>query len=140
MLLNHYRYSSSTKYGTAFLWVNENIIMPEDRINPQPQEGENFENNNNTENTNGERFESDTQKLVRQHLEDKDHVITDDDIANIRVGMVPPEFDAATNIRFEGEDAIDAAENELLDRTERNKDDNLDDKRITPWDAVDPTK
>jgi hypothetical protein len=35
-------------------------------------------------------FESDTKKLVRRHLSDKDHVITDEEIASIRVGMTPP--------------------------------------------------
>ena len=35
-------------------------------------------------------FESDTKKIVRRHLEDKDHVITEEEIASIRVGMTPP--------------------------------------------------
>ena len=39
---------------------------------------------------NVDKFESDTQKVVRQHLEDKDHVISDEDIDNIRIGMTPP--------------------------------------------------
>jgi hypothetical protein len=77
--------------------------MPEERINPQSQEGSNMEQTENIEDINNERFESDTQKIIRRHLENEDDVITDEDIANIRVGMVPPEFDRATETRFEGE-------------------------------------
>ena len=108
------------------------------RINPQSQDGENIERNETGDEPNEERFVSDSQKLVRKHLEDKDHVISDEDIANIRVGMVPPEFDAATEVRFEDKDAIDEAEDELLEGKEKENDENLDDKRITPWDTIDP--
>jgi hypothetical protein len=45
---------------------------------------------NNDDIQNPQDFESDTQKLVRRHLSDKDHVITDEEIASIRVGMIPP--------------------------------------------------
>ena len=38
---------------------------------------------------NGQSFESDAKKIVRRHLEDKDHVITEEEIASIRVGMTP---------------------------------------------------
>ena len=38
-----------------------------------------------------DRFESDTQKIVRKHLEDKDHVISDEELRNLRVGMTPPD-------------------------------------------------
>ena len=51
--------------------------------------------------TTSDRFESDTQKIVRKHLEDKNHVISEDEIRNIRVGMTPsPEQNPA------GEDAV----------------------------------
>jgi hypothetical protein len=120
--------------------MNENNLMPEERTNPQPQHGENVERNNDTENASDERFMSDTQKLVRKHLEDKDHVITDDDIANVRVGMVPPEFDAATEVRFEDEQSRDEVEDELTENEQDREDENLGDKRITPWDTIDPTK
>ena len=33
--------------------------MPDNRINPQPQDGENVEKNENIENVNEDRFESD---------------------------------------------------------------------------------
>jgi hypothetical protein len=115
--------------------------MPENRVNPQPQENENVNRENETENTNGDQFESDTQKIIRRHLEDKDDIITDEDIANVRVGMTPPQFDEATTARFEGEDARKAAEDNLLEGTEdMSKDENLDEGQITPWDTLDPTK
>jgi hypothetical protein len=121
--------------------MNENNLMPEERINPLPQEGENVDSNKDSENTSDERFVSDTQKLVRKHLEDKEHVITEDDIANVRVGMVPPEFDSATEARFEGTEAREEAEKDLLSGTEdMKKDENLDESQITPWDTIDPTK
>lgn len=113
--------------------------MAEDRINPEPQKKEDVDRVTESENANNERFESDTQKLVRQHLEDKDHVISDADIANIRVGMVPPDFDNASDSRFKDDNAAEAADNNLLNRADGGKEENLDDKRITPWDTIDPT-
>ena len=110
-------------------------------MNPQPQEGENVEKNKNAGNFNDEHFESDTQKIVRRHLEDKDDIITEKDIAGVRVGMTPPQFDGATAARFEGEEAREKVENESIKGTEdMNKDKNLDDEKITPWDIIDPTK
>ena len=52
-------------------------------LNPDPSA-----NNSNqyTAEENRERFESDTQKIVRRHLQDKDHVITEEEIASIRIG------------------------------------------------------
>lgn len=115
--------------------------MPEDRTNLQPQEGDNVERNGDTENLNDERFESDTQKIVRRHLENKDDVITDEDIASVRVGMVPPEFDTATEARFEGEESREEVEENLLNGTaDMDKDENLDEGQITPWDSIDPKK
>ena|SRR5215203_2664897 len=115
--------------------------MPQDRNNPQPQQNENFEANENLENVDNERFESDTQKIVRRHLENKDDVISHEDIANVRVGLVPPEFDSATEARFEGEEDREEVEEELLGDTEdMKKDENLEDSQITPWDTLDPTK
>lgn len=115
--------------------------MPENRIDPQPQDGENVERKENTENVNDERFESDTQKIVRRHLENKDDIITEEDIAGVRVGMTPPQFDGATEVRFESEEAREEVEEDLLEGTEdMEKDENLDEGQITPWDTIDPTK
>ena len=36
------------------------------------------------------KFETDTQKIIRRHLSDKEHVITEEEIASIRIGMTPP--------------------------------------------------
>jgi len=115
--------------------------MPQDRMNPQPQQDVNVETKENIENVDNERFESDTQKIVRRHLENKDDIITDEDIASVRVGLVPPEFDSATESRFEGDEAREDVEDELLDDTEdMEKDENLANEQITPWDTIDPKK
>jgi hypothetical protein len=115
--------------------------MPEDRINMQPHEGDSRERDKNVENTENEHFESDTQKIVRRHLENKDDVITDEDIANVRVGMVPPQFDEATEARFEDEDAREDAEERLTSGTrDMDNDKNLEQGQVTPWDTIDPSK
>ena len=56
--------------------------MPHKRSNPKTQKKENG--------VNGERFESDTQKIVHRHLEDENHTITEEEIRNVRIGMTPP--------------------------------------------------
>lgn len=115
--------------------------MPEDRIDPQPQDGENVERKENSEYVNDERFESDTQRIVRRHLKNKDDVITDEDIASVRVGMTPPQFDGATEARFESEEAREEVEGDLLEGSEdMEKDENLDEEQTTPWDIIDPKK
>jgi len=114
--------------------------MPEDRVNIQPKD-ENGELNEKREEETTERFESDTQKIVRRHLENEDDVISDEDIANIRVGMVPPEFDRATEVRFQGDEAREELEDDLTEGTaDSDKDENLDKGQITPWDTIDPGK
>jgi len=115
--------------------------MPQNRVNPEPQQHDNVEPNENVDNVDNERFESDTQKIIRRHLENKDDVITDEDIAGVRVGLVPPEFDSATEARFEGEESREDVEEDVLGETDDEiKDENLDEGQITPWDTVDPTK
>src|SRR5215216_7126215 len=115
--------------------------MPEDRIDPQPRKDENVERTENTEpGTNGERFQSDTQKIVRRHLENEDDIITHDDIANVRVGMTPPDLDAPTEVRFEDEEAKEEVEEEYLgDNDDLKEGENAKDDRITPWDTIDPS-
>jgi hypothetical protein len=76
----------------------------------------------NQENEN-QRFESDTQKIIRRHLADENDQITDDDIRNVRVGLVPP-----TEERVEIEE-----ENK---ETENSEDKEGSDEPITPWDTV----
>lgn len=116
--------------------------MPEDQINPQPhQRDENVEGNENTKNTGNDRFQSDAEKIVHRHLKNKDDIITDEDIASVRVGLSAAEFDEATEARFEDENVREDVENEHLEGTEEMKEDkNLDKGQITPWDTIDPTK
>ena len=84
------------------------------------------------------RFESDTQKLVRRHLEDEDHEITEEEIASVRVGMTPPILDEATEARFEDEDAKEETERKYLGDDADEGDVPAKDERITPWDTIDP--
>ena len=99
--------------------------MDENRLNPTPQDV------NNTD-QNGERFESDTQKVVRRHLENEDDIITDEDIRNVRVGMTPP-LDTPT------EEAIKDREEKAADRKTPSEDETLPgEQKITPWDVVEP--
>jgi hypothetical protein len=75
-------------------------------------------------------FESDTQKIVRRHLSDPNHVITDEEIASVRVGMTPP-HDAPT------QQAIDDADDRIADKKSINEDDTLPGaQKSTPWDVI----
>ena len=114
--------------------MQENRKNPEIRLNDRDL--------NKDVNTNGEeRPLSDTQKIVRRHLENENDIITDEDIANVRIGMTPADLDEATEARFKGEDAIDEEEEDLLGDIDKIEDDeNTDDRPITPWDTLDPTK
>jgi hypothetical protein len=81
---------------------------------------------------NGERFESDTQKLIHRHLENEDDVITDEDIRNVRIGMSPPP-DAPT------EEALQESEERVADRKTTDIEETLPgEQKITPWDVVEP--
>jgi hypothetical protein len=75
-----------------------------------------------------ERFESDTQKIVRRHLENEDDVITEEDIRNVRVGMMPPLEETMT--KEEADRQFDELGETLEDKPENNK-------PITPWDVKD---
>ena len=80
-----------------------------------------------------QRFESDTQKVVRRHLENKDDVITDEDLRNIRVGLTPPVVVGETQ-EEKLEDTIKEVERES---SNTDKDTDRKDNPITPWDLVD---
>jgi hypothetical protein len=69
--------------------------------------------------------ESDTQRIVHRHLENKDDIITDEDIKNVKVGVTPAIPDAATLARFEDEEY------------NGNDETNTEGKPLTPWDLVD---
>lgn len=68
------------------------------------------------------RFQSDTQKLMHRHLQDKDHVITDEELKSLRVGMAP---------------AVNAGESPLPEevKTERTEKEPLDGP-VIPQEAV----
>jgi hypothetical protein len=95
---------------------------------------------NTDTNTNGEeRPLSDSQKIVRRHLENENDIITDEDIAGVRIGMTPADLDDATEARFEGEDAIEKEEEEILgDIDDIEEGEVTERKKITPWDTIDP--
>jgi hypothetical protein len=77
-----------------------------------------------------QRFESDAAKLVRRHLSDPDHVITDEEMANVRVGMTPPP-DAPT------QQAVKEADNRIADRKADSESDAVPGaQKSTPWDVL----
>ena len=76
-------------------------------------------------------FESDAKKLANQHLADPDHIITDEDMRNIRIGRTSPP-DAPT------QEAINEADDRIADRKGADEDKTLPgSQKITPWDVVD---
>ena len=77
-----------------------------------------------------ERFESDTQKLMRKHMADPNHKITDEELAGVRVGMSPG-ADEPT------QEAIKSAEDKVADTKSIKDDETLPGaQRITPWDVT----
>lgn len=78
------------------------------------------------------RFESDTQKLVHQHLADPNHQITDEDLQAVRVGMSPG-ADAPT------QQAVKDADERIADTKKDNEDDIVPGaQKSTPWDVLGP--
>ena len=65
-------------------------------------------------------FESDTQRIVRRHLENKDDVIKEEDIASIRIGMTPAELDLPTQARFSTDAVSDDLETKYLGNSANN--------------------
>ena len=114
--------------------------MQEKRKDPEFRTNDKDPITNST--TNGEeRPLTDTQKIVRRHLENEDDIITDEDIANVRIGMTPDDLDDATEARFKGEDAIEEEEKDILGDIDKiEEDENTKNKKITPWDTIEPTE
>ena len=76
--------------------------------------------------------ESDAAKLARLHLEDEDHVITDEDMRNIKIGVVS-ETDTTT------EEAIEESDDKIADRKADNDDDEIPGgQKVTTWDVINP--
>jgi hypothetical protein len=80
---------------------------------------------------NEERFVSDTQKIIHRHLADEDDLITEEDIRNVRVGMVPPADEQTTPASADRE--FEELEKELNEETPDDAD--KSDKPVTPWDV-----
>jgi hypothetical protein len=115
--------------------------MPEDRLNPQQSNDNNVEGTENKEENTGERFLSDTQKIVRRHLENENDVITDEDIRNVRDGMTPPHLDAPTQARIGDEEIKDEVEEEYLDtKQDKNEPEANKGDKVTPWDTIEPSE
>ena len=77
-------------------------------------------------------FETDAEKIVRKHMEDPNHQISEEEFASVRIGMTPPP-DAPT------EEAIEKAEDneKVADRKTINEDDIVPGaEKATPWDTI----
>ncbi len=78
-----------------------------------------------------ERFESDSQKIVRRHLEDENHIITDEEIRGVRIGAEPVVPD---NTEQKFEELVDDLEKENEDPDKKEVDPS--DNPVTPWDTI----
>jgi hypothetical protein len=79
-----------------------------------------------------QRFITDTQRLVQQHLNDPDHEITEEDIRNVRVGMTPPLPEDRAN-------AFEDTEDRVTDRNAHQDEKNPPgEQQITPWNLIEP--
>ena len=79
---------------------------------------------------NRNRFLSDAQRMVRRHLQDKNHVFTEEEIRSIRVGITLPLDEAAT-------EAINEAAYRAADRKADSEVDVLPGaQKATPWDVL----
>ncbi len=75
---------------------------------------------------------SDAKKLADQHLADPNHVITDEDLQKIRVG-VTGEADAPTR------EAVSEAEDRVADeKADSEADETPGAQKMTPWDTINP--
>jgi hypothetical protein len=77
------------------------------------------------------RFESDTEKIIHRHLSDPNHVITEEEIASVRIGMTPPP-DAPT------QQAVHEADDRIADKKSIDEDNTAPGaQKSTPWDMID---
>ena len=85
----------------------------------------------NQMNESNEPFESDAHKLAQEHLADPNHVITDEALRNIKVGVTPAVPDKPT------EEAIEDAEDKIADHKADSEDDTIPGgQKMTPWDTI----
>jgi hypothetical protein len=134
-----FQFTHLKKYlACRFHYSIENPLMEHNKINEEP--GDDLTSGSKPEPT-------DAQKLIRQHITDPDHKITDDDIRNVRLtpGNEIPVIGAEATARLEDldEDEIshdnddDTDEAESTDDTTDNTDnDNKKGRVTTPWDTV----
>ena len=88
--------------------------------------------NNNPTRNKTETQQSDAEKLVHRHLTDPNHVITDEEMKNIRVGMSSAP-DQPT------EEAIREAKDKIADHKSDSEDDTTPGgQKMTPWDVIGP--
>ncbi len=95
--------------------MNEDKKVPHDNEHPHKEE----------------EFLSDTQKIIRRHLENKDDVITEEDIKNVRVGMIPP-----GSVSQDPNEDVENKVNEIVDGETKEDDAEPNDDPITPWDTT----
>ena len=101
-----------------------------------PTEGENVKNNGNPSSEEDKQL-SDTQKVVRRHMEDQDHIITDDEMRSIQVGSSIQKMDAPTAARFGDDEKKEEVEKEYLGNEEEiEEDSNVKGDKLTPWDTI----
>lgn len=81
-----------------------------------------------------EKFLSDTQKVVKKHLEDPNHQISEEDIKNVRIGMTPPDTLSQSD---DPNAAIEERVSEITEDGDKNDDETPpSEDRITPWDVT----
>lgn len=88
------------------------------------QSRNNLLNGNTPGNPKEERFQPDTTKIVHRHLEDKEHIITDEEIRSVRISTELPPFDEVTT-------GAEAATNVIKSEQEEPSD-----RPVTPWNTV----
>jgi hypothetical protein len=85
----------------------------------------------NRDTPNNKPIETDSSEIVRQHLEDENHEITDEDIRNVKIvgteGNEPVTTGAEIEARFGTTDSKVGDDNDTLDPNDR---------PVTPWDVV----
>lgn len=82
-------------------------------------------------------YKSDADRIIHRHLKDKNDIITDEDLRNIRVGSGPVEMDDATLARFGEDGAVEDLERRIDEEPNTEEGPNnapSGGNPITPWD------
>ena len=59
-------------------------------------------------------------------------------MANVRVGMVPPAYEAAAEASLENKEAVEQKVDEILGEERKDEEVKPNDRPVTPWDTIDP--